>query len=727
MLVKAFLANMETAGWIFSLLTQSLALFGAGWFLMKLIRRASAPLRSGILLTLMTLLLLLPIGLIIFKTEQVSLYKFSISLDWKNKPFTPEYQSRSLGTNMSDQADIKSKNMAEAMPAFSAGEASSAGLTNINPALLIFNAFGSIWLLGFLFFLARLFYGMIFVSKFKRSLVEVRKQRFEETFMVLQKTFPKTSTAPLSLSPAVNSPMTIGMFRPRIVLPQSLYHCLSPAEFESILIHETAHIHHRDHLSGLLQRLVTALYWWNPLAYALSSDFSAVREQVSDSYAIHRSGAYCYAKCLVSLAQKTNLIAKFPAAVGMATPHLSLEDRVKNIVSKERILKTKLSRPATLALAVLVTFLAFILGRYGWTLAAEENNPRVFSLPAGITPLAIDVEDGRIYITEAAGPSEKRNRSIAIYSQKDFSPLGRFGRKGEGTGEFLSGPGEFDVRNGSIWAKDARKINVFSRDGIFQKEIRLPQQIMLLPYLLLSVGQNYVTFCVDRADYNKGILRFFGRVYDREFRLIKQFYDELPYLGPPPPPPPPGAKDAVKIEKVVRPEEDYLVLPDCIDFDVAEDRIFVGDTRKGFHFSVFDDRGNELYTIDKDYEKLKVPKTLYERAKKRVEARAKFFKEEEVFKPRENYPAFMGFRIADGRIYVATYAEKGAFQELIVMNLKGDILKKAFVFPFRMPPYTLYNSFYFLRRRFDIRENKIYYLAQNKTTGASEVRILDIK
>jgi beta-lactamase regulating signal transducer with metallopeptidase domain len=727
MLIKTLLTNMDTAGWIFSLLTQSLAFFGAGWFLMKLIRRASAPLRSGILLTLMTLLLLLPFGLMVFNTEQDSLYRFPISSYRDDRSITPDIKSRDLETKERDQVKTKSQSLPEAMPASSTGNAGSADLTNINPALIIFNAFGLIWLSGFLFFLARLFYGIAFLSGFKSSLVRVRERRFEEVFNSVQKAFPKTTLPALYLSSAINSPMTIGIFRPRIVLPQSLYQSLSRAEFETILIHETAHVYHHDHLSGILQRLVAALYWWNPLAYTLSVEFSVLREYVSDNYAIHGSGAYRYARCLVALAQKTNLIARLPAAVGMSTPHLSLEERVKNIVSRERILKTKLSKPAIFAFAVSAVFLAFLLGRYGWTLTAEENKPKVFSLPAGITPLSMAVEEGRIYIAEEAGRAEKLNRSIAIYSLKDFSPLKKFGRRGEGTGEFLYGPWEFDVLNGSIWAKDGRKINVFSRDGIFQKEIPFPPQIMFMEYPLLPVGQNYVTFPIDRADLDRGILRFFGRVYDPEFRLIKQFYDETPFLGPPPPPPPPGKKDGIKIEKVVRPEEDYLVLPDCIDFGVAENKIFVGDTRRGFHFSVYDDQGNPLYAIDKDYEKLKVPKAFIERAKKRIEARAKFFKDEAGFKPREYYPAFMGFKIADGKIYVATYAEKNDFQELIVMNLNGDILKRAFVFPFHPSSETLYNSFFRLRKRFDIRDDKIYYLAENKTIGVNQVRILEIK
>jgi beta-lactamase regulating signal transducer with metallopeptidase domain len=727
MLIKALLTNMARAAWIFSLLTQSLALFGAGWCLMKLNRRASAPLRSGILLTLMALLFLLPIGLIVFKMERASLYKFPISSYWEDKSITSDYQRRALDVKESAQAGTRSQSLQEATTASSAGNAGSADLTNINPIVVILNAFGLIWLSGFLFFIARLFYGMAFLSGFKSSLVRVWNRGFEEIFNSVQKAFPKTTLPALYLSPAINSPMTIGIFRPRIVLPQSLYQTLSPAEFESILIHETAHVHHHDHLSGILQRLVAALYWWNPLAYALSSDFSVVREHVSDNYAIHNSGAHRYAKCLVTLAQKTNLIARLPAAIGMATPHLSLEDRVKNIVSRERVLKTKLRKPAIFAFAVSVVFLAFLLGRYGWTLAAEENKPKVFPLPAGITPLSMAVEEGRIYITEQEGQAEKLNSSIVIYSLKDFSVLKKFGQSGKGTGEFLYGPWEFDVLNGSIWAKDGRKINVFSRDGVFQKEIPFPPQIMFMEYPLLPVGQNYVTFPIDRADLDRGILRFFGRVYDPEFRLIKQFYDETPFLGPPPPPPPPGKKDGIKIEKVVRPEEDYLVLPDCIDFGVAENKIFVGDTRKGFHFSVFDDRGNELYAIDKDYEKLKVPKAFNERAKKRIEARAKFFKDEVGFKPREYYPAFMGFKIADGKIYVATYAEKNDFQELIVMNLKGDILKRAFVFPFHPSSETLYNSFFRLRKRFDIRDDKIYYLAENKTIGVNEVRILEIR
>jgi hypothetical protein len=87
----------------------------------------------------------------------------------------------------------------------------------------------------------------------------------------------------------------------------------------------------------------------------------------------------------------------------------------------------------------------------------------------------------------------------------------------------------------------------------------------------------------------------------------------------------------------------------------------------------------------------------------------------------------MSFKIADNKIYVATYVEKENLHELIVMNLKGDILMRKFVFPLGPSSDRLYNNFFILRRTYDIRGDRIYYLARNETTGSSEVRIQDIK
>jgi len=724
------LGNMITADWVFGFMTQSLVFLAAGWILIKIFKRTSPPMISGLFLMLMVPLILLPLVSMLFKADQVPLYKLPISYIWRESPAVPSIRDYALDENGKTQVssvDLKA-GKSNAQPLSARTKDDAFNLLSVNPILLFLNAFGLIWLAGALFLLGRLFYGLAFLSGFRRSAQEIPEEISAEAFRMVRAAFPNTKLPGLYTSSAVNSPMAMGIFQPMIVLPQSLYQNLSPAELGSILVHETAHIHHRDQLFGILQRVFMALYWWNPMAYSLSASFSVAREHVSDNYAIQKTGARPYAKCLVALAQKTNLIARLPAAVGMATPYISLEERVKNIVSEERVMITKLKKPLVLLLALSALFLTIILGKYAWALMPEESTARVYPLPAGMRAYSMAVGKDRLYISGEEGPQRNPDRSVAIFSLKDFSLLKKFGQTGKGVGEFLFGPGDFNIVDGSLWFEDIGKILVFSGDGTFQREFRYPiKEIFLLGYPLLPVGGNYAAFPGKLKE--NGPLLYSGRLYDREFRLIKQFYEETPsvFPPPPPPPPPPGKTTEPKNENLVRTKEDYQVIPDCIDFAVAEDKIYAADTRQGFHISVFDSRGNPLYVIDKEYEKLQVPQDYYDGLMKRLEKQQAWLYGVANFKFREYYPAFMSFKIADNKIYVATYVEKENLHELIVMNLKGDILMRKFVFPLGPSSDRLYNNFFILRRTYDIRGDRIYYLARNETTGSSEVRIQDIK
>jgi len=75
--------------------------------------------------------------------------------------------------------------------------------------------------------------------------------------------------------------------------------------------------------------------------------------------------------------KKTNLAWKLPATIGMATPHISLEDRIKQIISQERQLQTRLKKPVLLVLTLAAVFLAVILTGYRWSFAQQPNSQSV--------------------------------------------------------------------------------------------------------------------------------------------------------------------------------------------------------------------------------------------------------------------------------------------------------------------------------------------------------------
>ena len=108
-------------------------------------------------------------------------------------------------------------------------------------------------------------------------------------------------------------------------------------------------------------------------------------------------------------------------------------------------------------------------------------------------PDAIEVDGEQIYITEGT--------TIFIYSAKDFALQKKFGKKGEGPREFLpsrsirAGMLLLAVRPGEILVNSLRKLSLFTREGVFKKEIKMttPGFGMFTP-----IGKQYVGYGLTR-------------------------------------------------------------------------------------------------------------------------------------------------------------------------------------------------------------------------------------
>lgn len=87
----------------------------------------------------------------------------------------------------------------------------------------------------------------------------------------------------LCLSPDVPSPMTSGIFRPVILLPQKEY---SPEDLYHILRHELTHWKRRDILYKQLFALAQTIHWFNPVVWLLSRTACQDMEIACDDEAV---------------------------------------------------------------------------------------------------------------------------------------------------------------------------------------------------------------------------------------------------------------------------------------------------------------------------------------------------------------------------------------------------------------------------------------------------------
>ena len=124
-------------------------------------------------------------------------------------------------------------------------------------------------------------------------------------------------------SQRVPSPVTLGFFKPVILIPVTLLTSLTPEQWEAILLHELAHIRRADYLIRMIQSMIEILFFYHPLIWWVGKDLAHEREACCDDQAVAASGnALGYATALTSLqrmCQPSNL--KLAMAIQNRKPH----------------------------------------------------------------------------------------------------------------------------------------------------------------------------------------------------------------------------------------------------------------------------------------------------------------------------------------------------------------------------------------------------------------------
>jgi hypothetical protein len=334
---------------------------------------------------------------------------------------------------------------------------------------------------------------------------------------------------------------------------------------------------------------------------------------------------------------------------------------------------------------------------------------KVGTLPEVMKPDNITIFGNELYIVEGA--------TIYIYSLKDLSLIRKFGKAGEGPGELRATPffpTRITVSSDFILGETRSKLVYFSKDGKLIKEKRKPNNLVMG---FIPIGKNFVATRMhqeeDKLIYNC------TRVYDSDLKEIKELYrQKWVQQGIQPP--------AIKL---------YMIM-DFTNYRVYDDKIFIEESAKGFVIEAFDKAGNKLYQIKKDYEKIKVTDEQKEEIINR-------FKEDPVIKIQANqqggwneikklftmifpeaFPAIQDIGISNNIIYVQTYKVINNKEEYLVLDLKGNIVKKVFIPKFEGTPIM---ARILGAKLHTIKNNKLYYLTENIDEEEWELHAEEIK
>ncbi|HVQ36141.1 MAG TPA: M56 family metallopeptidase [Pyrinomonadaceae bacterium] len=162
----------------------------------------------------------------------------------------------------------------------------------------------------------------------------------------------------LVISPLHIEPAAYRVWRPVVVMPESIASQLDDGELEAIMLHELAHIQRRDNLIGNLQLALCALLWFHPLVWFISRKLFDEREQACDEKVLEVCGEpEAYASSILKVVRFC--VGWKLAGVTGAASGSNLRRRIENIMATGN--KKPNGRAASSLLAAGLVGMAFLV------------------------------------------------------------------------------------------------------------------------------------------------------------------------------------------------------------------------------------------------------------------------------------------------------------------------------------------------------------------------------
>jgi D-alanyl-D-alanine endopeptidase (penicillin-binding protein 7) len=155
---------------------------------------------------------------------------------------------------------------------------------------------------------------------------------------------------PFLVSDRLTAPLTLGWFRPAVLLPDS-FHDLSADQQEGVACHELLHVRRRDWPMTFLEELLRAIVWFHPAVWLILPRISLSREQVVDTDTVRLTGKrrqYLEALWHVICSGRNSVAA-------VAVPFLGRRDLVDRVAWLQKEIKMSKTRIALTVLVLAIT------------------------------------------------------------------------------------------------------------------------------------------------------------------------------------------------------------------------------------------------------------------------------------------------------------------------------------------------------------------------------------
>lgn len=208
----------------------------------------------------------------------------------------------------------------------------------------------AVWLIGMILF--AIFFALSYLrclKKFQTSLPvcnDYAKQWLKK--------YPLKRPVSIRQSDRISAPLTYGIFRPVILLPQKT-NWENDKQLQYVLSHEYVHIYRFDTITKLIATVALCIHWFNPAVWILYILFNRDIELACDEAVVHQFGEAsksAYAHMLIDMSAKQSGL--FPFCNNFSKN--AIEERIRSIMKTKKATAGLVVGSLALVLVIITLF-----------------------------------------------------------------------------------------------------------------------------------------------------------------------------------------------------------------------------------------------------------------------------------------------------------------------------------------------------------------------------------
>lgn len=166
-------------------------------------------------------------------------------------------------------------------------DAAAVGTSNFFETLTFYTPFlGILWCFGFILLAARYCGAFVITQRLRHVGTSDAPAEWQRRFETLVLNAGIRRRVKIYISSRVNGPLTLGFFKPIVLVPASFFAGMPAPQVEAILLHEIAHIRRHDYLINLFQTAIKTIFFFHPAVHYISRRIDNDREHACDDFAV---------------------------------------------------------------------------------------------------------------------------------------------------------------------------------------------------------------------------------------------------------------------------------------------------------------------------------------------------------------------------------------------------------------------------------------------------------